>query len=107
MNRQGGGKGQMHLKATQPLKTLRSPVTGACRIIADRAPVVDDKPVFRFLRQVVRNLLILRIGEGVGMDPRKMRHIKKPFNLTACKAIDKRRAGQLLKSVVCPVRHGR
>ena len=108
INRQGGGKRQMHLEMTQPAEAFRGAKIGAGGIVAHRAPVIGDETERRLLRAVVGHQLIFRIGEGVGMDPGEMRDIQKAFHLAARKAVDlKGRAVDLLKSLVMPVRHDR
>ena len=80
----------------------------AGRVIAYRAPVVGNKAERRLLRGVVRHLLVVRIGEGIGVDPREVGDIEKAFDLAAGKSLHlEGRAVDLLKAGVVPVRHGR
>ena len=108
MNRQGGGKRQMHLEMAQPLEAFRRAKLGAGGIVADRTPVIGDKTKRRLLRIVVRHHLVIRVGEGIGVDPGEMGDVQKALDLAARKAVNlKGRAVDLLKAVVVPVRHHR
>lgn len=108
MDGQRSGERQMHFKVTQPLEPFRRAEIGAGRVIAHRAPVVGNKAERRLLRGIVRHLLVVRIGEGVGVDPREVGDIEKAFDLAAGKSLYlEGRAVDLLKAGVVPVRHGR
>ena len=108
MDGQRSGERQMHFKVTQPLEPFRRAEIRAGRVIAHRAPVVGNKAERRLLRGIVRHLLVVRIGEGVGVDPREVGDIEKAFDLAAGKSLHlEGRAVDLLKSRVVPVRHGR
>lgn len=97
----------MHFKMTQPLEAFRGLDIGAGGVIAHRAPVIGNKAKRRLLGLIMGNQRIIGVSKGVSVDPGKMRHVQKPFHLTAGEAIHfKRRAVDLLKSVVIPVRHG-
>jgi hypothetical protein len=107
MDRQRGGKRQMHFKMTQPLKTIRRLMLRTRRIIAYRTPVIGDKPELGFLRVIIGDDLVTGIGKGCRVDPGEMGNIQKAFYLPSGKTVHfKGRAVDLLKTSVIPVGHG-
>ncbi len=95
MDGQRSGERQMHFKVTQPLEPFRRAEIRAGRVIAHRAPVVGNKAERRLLRGIVRHLLVVRIGEGVGVDPREVGDIEKAFDWRPANPFTSK-AGQLI-----------
>ena len=106
MDRQGGGKRQMHFKMAQPLEAFGRLHVSAGGIIAHRTPVVRYKTKRCFLWLIGRDELVIRVRKGAGVIHAKCA-TSKILPPAASEAIHlKRRTVDLLKAVVIPVRHG-